>query len=243
MTGKVSAVTIQASRRVPVTTTFYSGVTDNHDIPDEVSLHQRVCEETREHFITSDYRMQPSLQRKCGQSQRQKRLCSCCTQVDRKARSYYCSPSIDISCSSEATANHYEKCPLYTSSLRSAAVAVQVIWPGALLTFSTRFSVSLTRGAGWMSIMPSLIYHRLVTENSPTFRILRRETLVLKGALVLSGCESRPTQHLSAYFRSALTEILQHYRTREASPYDSLKAGTTLLMVSVSSALVADQFI
>ncbi|KAF2230807.1 hypothetical protein EV356DRAFT_320426 [Viridothelium virens] len=80
-----------------------------------------------------------------------------------------------------------------------------------LLHGAVRASICIKQGAGGAAISPSLIYHPMVSNDSPAFAALS-------------------TEHFRADFEPAMIRIRQLFERGEASPYDTDEWGNTLLL-------------
>ncbi|KAI9661835.1 MAG: hypothetical protein M1821_009074 [Bathelium mastoideum] len=88
---------------------------------------------------------------------------------------------------------------------------------------------SMQVGAGGLTISPVLAFHPIVPLDAPAFSLLDKKTLMDRGAL--RGDGRTPTPYLSSYIELALRKLLQLFKERQASPYDTTEHGETLLNV------------
>ena len=112
---------------------------------------------------------------------------------------------------------HDTNCPLWTSGSHEMTIGFGMILCYLILGLKLRLFMQLSIGSGTFSIMPSLSFRRIVTEeSSPAFRLIRDML--------------HHSDELGSLNRS--TELTQIFQTRQASPHERLKDGTTLLHVS-----------
>ena len=112
---------------------------------------------------------------------------------------------------------HDTTCPFWTSGSHEMTIGFGMILCYLILGLKLRLFMQLSIGSGTFSIMPSLSFRRIVTEeSSPAFRLIRDMLYRSDGLGSLNHS----------------TELTKIFQTRQASPHERLKDGTTLLHVS-----------
>ncbi|KAL4940874.1 hypothetical protein BDV06DRAFT_230086 [Aspergillus oleicola] len=124
----------------------------------------------------------------------------------------YCASSICIS----VCDMHKRSCPLYLDGHQKVAISAKYAFCNRLLGLSVGFTLTVTRGAGALSISPALQFHRVVGENSPAFELLKKA-----GATGYFDVAQK--------IEDLQQSLLQMYRERIVAPTDRLVDGSTLL--------------
>lgn len=127
--------------------------------------------------------------------------------------------------------SHHRTCPFFAPPARTTVVKARMGGCGALLAGAIEASISITRGAGGLSISPSLRCARVVPRNSPAFALVSpswRSFSSKWGQCIKSSSDL-----------DALLDVNTHklellFRTGKASPCDVDLAGNTLLHVRVT---------
>lgn len=146
--------------------------------------------------------------------------CQCRVSSIRASRTWS-SKSFSVFRSSAISGVHQEDCPLQNSSRNKTVIGAKYSLCGIWLSQIVSFSIGITRGAGGSSISPNLSFCATVSENSCAFAFVRaRKTFI---SLRDPGSTDRPPymRHLYCLFQE-----------QEASPFDRLPSGDTLLHVS-----------
>ncbi|KAL4948590.1 hypothetical protein BDW69DRAFT_90646 [Aspergillus filifer] len=112
---------------------------------------------------------------------------------------------------------HQRSCPLHMRQQQTTVASINYAFCNRVLGLSVMFTMTLRRGAGAMSISPTLKVHPVVSDHSPAFQLLNKTHLNLKG---------RATPEVVDLARDSLINL---FRNGEASPTDRLADGTTLL--------------
>lgn len=119
-----------------------------------------------------------------------------------------------------AFAAHTANCPLYVEGQQTLGIAANYTFCNRLLGLSVNFMMTLTRGAGALSISPILQFHSVVANDFPAFKLLRDMKTEF----------NRERDH--KVLERAQKALLQMLREKKAAPTDRLADGSTLLHVS-----------
>ena len=123
--------------------------------------------------------------------------------------------------------SHHPTCHLFASSPSTTVARFRMKRCGALLAGALEASISITRGAGGLSISPNLRCARLVSRDSPAFKLvdhLDRECYELL---------PKDMGKLEASLDISIHRLALLFRDGKASPYDVDLEGRTLLHVRV----------
>ena len=127
--------------------------------------------------------------------------------------------------------SHHRTCPFFAPPARTTVVEARMGGCGALLAGAIEVSISITRGAGGLSISPSLRCARVVSHDSPAFVLVRqnRRTDSSKWWQCIDSISEL----------DALLDVITHklellFRTGKASPCDVDLAGNTIHHVRVT---------
>lgn len=110
---------------------------------------------------------------------------------------------------------------MYVDGQRTVGISARYAICNRLLGISVNVMMTLTRGAGALSISPIIQFRPVVANDSPAFRLLNEARDHANG---VNSCE---VLHRT---RDALVRMIQE---REVAPTEQLADGTTLLHVSV----------
>ena len=123
--------------------------------------------------------------------------------------------------------SHQPTCHLFASSPSTTVASFRIKRCGAFLAGALEASISITRGAGGLSISPNLRCARLVSRHSPAFKLvadLERQFL---------AWPPKDMGKLEASLDMGIHGLALLFRDGEASPYDVDLEGSTLLHVRV----------
>jgi hypothetical protein len=142
------------------------------------------------------------------------RYCAC-------SRRPLASPSFSIS----IFALHQAHCPLYDAGKHTVGVAAKYTFCNRLLGLSVSVMMTLTRGAGAISLSPMIQFHEVV-EDSPAF------------ALTVEIIHSFDQENLSEVIDRTRDGLLKLFHEKKAAPTDRLADGSTILHVGGASTQV-----
>lgn len=123
--------------------------------------------------------------------------------------------------------SHHPTCHLFASSPSTTVARFRMKRCGAFLTGALEASISITRGAGGLSISPNLRCARLVTRDSPAFKLF--DDLCWD----FLGLSPGDMGELEALLDISIHGLALLFRDGKASPYDVDLEGGTLLHVRV----------
>ena len=123
--------------------------------------------------------------------------------------------------------SHHPTCHLFASSPSTTVARFRMKRCGAFLAGALEASISITRGAGGLSISPNLRCARLVSRNSPAFKLV--DDLVLQ----IYPLQPEDMGKLEASLDIGIHGLALLFRDGKASPYDVDLEGNTLLHVRV----------
>lgn len=126
--------------------------------------------------------------------------------------------------------SHNRTCPLFANSASTTMARFRIASCGALLAGAIEASISITRGAGGLSISPVLRCAHVVASDNPAFRLISK-TLRLN---LFKKWGPRSRIELTV-LDIGIREIERLFREGKASPYDVDLKGNTLLHVRVKS--------
>lgn len=155
------------------------------------------------------------------------RPCCSCSPLIRKRAATYSISNVEIFKTSLDFSNHCVTCPFYIGIDSTTSIGFKMTYYGRLLANTVRATISITAGAGGISISPCLNFRALVPNNSPAFRLLDHNEF---GRLVHSTPPSQ-TNKLCEFFDKTLQQLYKLFKDRAASPTDTNQYGETLLFV------------
>ena len=123
--------------------------------------------------------------------------------------------------------SHHPTCHLFASSPSTTVARFRMKRCGALLAGALEASISITRGAGGLSISPNLRCARLVSCDSPALKLINH---LCWEFMVLS---QKNMGKLEALMDISVHGLALLFRDGKASPYDVDLDGRTLLHVRV----------
>ena len=121
--------------------------------------------------------------------------------------------------------NHHPACYLFASSSSMTVARFGVKRCGAFLSGAIEASISITRGAGVLSINPGLRCAHVVPANSPAFQLLFR---------LRNSFDTGPKRNIGeveSSMETGIQNLARLFRDGKASPYDVDLEGNTLLHV------------
>lgn len=116
---------------------------------------------------------------------------------------------------------HQKSCAFFKYAEKEKSWNLRVVYCGRIVARALRLSIDLTWGAGGYSISPSLSCNRLVSSQSPVFRLVLDSPWIVHKA---AGCSER--------IDSLMRSIGRLYQDRKASVHDVDENGDTILHVS-----------
>ncbi|KAL5338928.1 hypothetical protein BJX70DRAFT_408388 [Aspergillus crustosus] len=119
-----------------------------------------------------------------------------------------------------AFSGHAQDCPLHVNGEQAVAFSARYAFCNRLLGLSVNFMMTLTRGAGALSISPALQFHSVVPDDSSAFHLLRTINLGDDGRI--------------RYLSDPQVSLLKLLREQKVAPTDRLVDGSTLLHVVAS---------
>lgn len=117
--------------------------------------------------------------------------------------------------------SHDLSCPVYRVSRKAQYLETGINFCSSYLGFSVQATMSITKGAGGVSIGSRLNVRNIVPFNSPAFACLSK------------GLKARQDKDSDGWERSTLQHILQLFNEGKAAPSDVDPYGRTLLHVRV----------
>lgn len=118
---------------------------------------------------------------------------------------------------------HRKGCPLSPYAEKEKSWKLRIVYCGRLVAQAVTMSIGLRWGAGGYSITPSLFCNRVVSSDSPIFRLIEdniSKSIYMKGATL--------TEHVDILIRS----IEQLYQDGKASVHDVDEEGNNIVHVS-----------
>jgi hypothetical protein len=166
-------------------------------------------------FITDDN--MPQRFRRKGQSLR----CSCLFPSYTRSK-YWVGPLLFFR---HKHTSHNSKCPLTPLALRTDRFKLRLLFGEYILSGLLDFSFTLTRGAGGLSVAPSLTYRGILSDNNLAVRILRRYPLRFSSQ---SYC------HESEITTETIIHLTKAWEGQESSPWATDRLGNNLLHVRLA---------
>ena len=200
------------------------------------SLLKEVCDDSKVYPIVNPPQLQdtrlsgPLKDQASVKIRSQNSPCTCHMRKSKSFRTLFSGVSTAIFRSTETNEYHRIHCPFYLASAntRKDTLRVRLGWSSLLLASTLELSFSLIRGAGGMTVGHLLVFRPIVCMSSPAFLIFEKHTMISRGALK----NGRPTPYFNSYINSAIFELLQLFKSQQASPYETTERGTSLLWVS-----------
>ena len=127
--------------------------------------------------------------------------------------------------------DHQQACPLFVSSSSTTVAKFCMRRCGALLSGAIEASISITRGAGGLSISPGLRCAHVVPQDNPAFELIYRLGIVFRK---FSGRRPFTIVKLKLSLETGIQDLARLFRDGKASPYDVDRSGNTLLHVSLT---------
>ena len=129
--------------------------------------------------------------------------------------------------------SHHRTCPMFTTSASTTTAKIRIKTCGAFLAGAIGASISIIRGAGGSAISPVLQCARVVSDNSPAFRLIRSRCSY-GNYPTLNGREIWSPSELKTQLEIDIHQLARMFRDGRASPYDVDLDGNTLLHVRVT---------
>jgi hypothetical protein len=147
-------------------------------------------------------------------------LCSCNIGKSHQSRTW---STRGLNLTRASTVSHIHKmgCPLSTQRRSTIVLAAKYSYRSRFITRLLSFSVSISSGAGGLSISPSLTFRAIVPDSSPAFSLFTYDSIY---AFRLKSTES--------YCEWVARELYRLFREQEAYPTDVDVRGENLLHVS-----------
>jgi hypothetical protein len=147
-------------------------------------------------------------------------LCSCKIGKSHQSRTWS-TEVLDLTRATSVSHIHKMGCPLSTQRRSATVLAAKYSYRSRFVTRLLSFSVSITSGAGGLSISPSLTFRATVSDSSPAFSLFTDDSIVaFKGKSAESYCEW------------VTRELYRLFREHKAYPTDVNVWGDNLLHVS-----------
>ena len=144
-------------------------------------------------------------------------LCSCNIGTTCQSGTWSSGP-LNLFHSSSTSRTHQRGCPLRIPPKKKTIIGMRCTFSGLLLSRLISLSMSISHGAGGLSISPNLTFRAIVSDDSPAFALLAEH--------------SRMTlEEVSLSWDSISQEIYKLFREHKASPSDVNSTGETLLHV------------
>ena len=128
--------------------------------------------------------------------------------------------------------SHDRACPLFANSARTTMAKLRIGGCGTLLARAIEASISITTGAGGLSISTALRCAHVVPNNNPAFRLVDRG-LWKKHPRGGRQLLSKSITEFEALLDVNIRKIERLFRAGKASPYDVSLYGNTLLHVRI----------
>ena len=175
--------------------------------------------------MTTQNRRKQDLRR--GRWTKQRSYCNCCPHI-REQTATYSIGGIKLFKTLAESRKHSVTCPLYIGTEAVTTVGLKMTYYGRLVASTIRASMLITVGAGGRSISPCLNFRAQVPNDSPAFSILSR----YNDLWYLSSGDALPSRNeVSEFFESALQQLYELFKNKEASPADINEFGETLVHV------------
>lgn len=123
---------------------------------------------------------------------------------------------------------------MFASSASTTTAKIRIKTCSAFLAGAVEASISIIRGAGGSSISPILQCARVVSRDSPAFRLVRLSLDSDPSVPILNGIKIRSISELKAHLENNMHQLARMFRDGRASPYDVDLDGNTLLHVCVT---------
>jgi hypothetical protein len=114
---------------------------------------------------------------------------------------------------------HEQSCPFYATGKHTIGIAGSYTFCNKFLSRSVQVMMSLTTGAGTLSISQSIRFHAFVSRDSPAFKLIRDK---------VQECSEGDVKVILSDMR---TGLLRLFREGQAAPTDCLECGSTILHV------------
>ena len=161
-----------------------------------------------------------------GRWTKQRPCCSCSSFMRKRAATYSIS-NVAIFKTSLESSKHFVTCPFYIGTDATTTVGLKTTYYGRLLSNTVWATISITTGAGGLSISPCLKFRGLVPNDSPAFRLLDH----IEFARLVRSTPPSQTDQLCEFFENTLHQLYKLFKDRIASPTDTNESGETLLFV------------
>ena len=123
--------------------------------------------------------------------------------------------------------HHHHTCPLSATSAKTAVARFLIRGCGRLLAGAVEASISMTIGAGGLSISHHLRCAHVISRDSPAFQLVDLTNQVKNLSITSSKVD------LDALLNRRIQELEFLFRAGKASPYDVDLQGNTLLHVRI----------
>ena len=211
---------------------------------------QSICVENdrRENLLRSDHARGSQLASRHGRNERFL-TCSCKLKRHRTYTEIFSkSPHLELMSKPKwkgifemESTSHHRTCPLFASSASATMAKLRIKRCGALLAGAIEASITITRGAGGLSISPVLRCAHVVPPGSSAFALVGPHC-VYSYRLPTSTVERSRKINISELDTSldiSIHGLVQLFREGKASPYDVNLEGNTLLHVRVTLSSVS----
>jgi hypothetical protein len=118
--------------------------------------------------------------------------------------------------------SHDRLCPLYSSSRKTQTLEARFNFCSKFLGFSLKTAISLTKGAGGLSIAPQLSFRAVVPSDSPAFKLVDWHPAPMDGPQPFSS---------QKMLELTLQQLCQLFYQGRGSPTDVTPDGNTILHV------------
>ena len=132
--------------------------------------------------------------------------------------------------------SHHRTCSLVASSTATTMAKVRIKRSGALLAGAIEASITITRGAGGLSISPTLRYAHVVPRDSVLFELVSPRGVYSYRLPTSASGRSRSMKNsdLESSLEISIRGLVGLFRDGKASPYDVDIEGNTLLHVGLT---------
>lgn len=130
--------------------------------------------------------------------------------------------------------HHHRTCPLFADSSSTTVAKFRIGSCGTLLARAIEASISITRGAGGLSISPVLRCAHVVPRDNPAFRLVNLQPWDSYRHAIYQRLQMKSKIELEELLDINIQKLERLFRAGEASPYDVDLAGNTLLHVRVT---------
>ncbi len=209
------------------------------------SLMQSICVENDriENLLGSDHALGSQLASRHGRSERFL-TCSCKLKHHGKYTEMFSkSPHFGLMSKPKwkgifemESTSHHHTCPFFASSASATMVKLRIKRCGALLAGAIEASITITRGAGGLSISPVLRCAHVVPPASSAFALVSPHCVYSYHLPKSTSGRSRKINisELEASLDISIHGLARLFREGKASPYDVDLEGNTLLHVRVT---------